>query len=775
MKNSFQLRLLLYLGLSVLAVVPVFLIQELWWLRHVNPGEFQLVPWNELVPQIQKFAWKVAKRILVAEAILLLFFGFAAGKAHALPCVARVFFPLRLGGALACLCFLPIPALDAVARLILPVTVAACFIRLFQEIVTTGISIKIPTPSRRQIAVVIFVFSLGVHLVPWWNVTTPRLNDHRDYLLTGDQPAYLYMADSIVRDRDIDVFNNTLTNGVYHLNDGRHAGGVSRHNNDLRPGTPEYAAREQAFGSAMYSTHRPGTSLLIAPLYHIGVITGDYHRAFSCLLLVLLTALAIRDLTLAACSLTASPWSCLLMGAAVAVCVPVSSLSVAIFPETIMFFIMARMLRLTIEQDTRWRPNAEIALWLSLAPWLQDKYVLWLLPFVAVRVYCLWPRWRAILCSAIPVVISALVMISFNLKLFGQVMPKNSLGRFLPFHESIMAGLIGIWFDWGFGLIMLAPFCLLSLAGIAAWWKNRNHNTAVLAACAISLVAGVWVIGTWWCWWGGFAPPNRFMLTLLPMLALTAMVATTYAQGLLRGMAVFLWCLSAALGIDALLHPELWYSSSFPSSWLAMLTGWDSLAVRFPPFFPGDPSENFRGFLIAAAGVIAAVGLAWSIYTESRRMRVEHVIPAVLLLLLISGLPSANPSIPLINREDIPTRAGILKDAAIRQDSPGAFTLETEWYYRMLHGPLALGIHFLDEHGNMIGQADFDLNDYRNDWLFAAPANREQWATRNSIMIQRSLQPPDGTTAIRISPYNPALARTYINHLRYPGHILTVK
>ena len=739
----------------------IYLCNETWWIRHVGDD---FTPSPHLASPLYKMAWKVAVHTLVAVIIISLVLRYLLKIRDAWNVTFNALKPLGIGGVIAFVCFLPVPELDAVARMILPVVTFCCAVRFIQYLNKSQITFMRLDIQPRRAGWVVFVAAFAIHLIPWWNVTTRELDGNRDYLLTGDQPAYLYMADSLVMDRDLDVSNNFLPKGVYHRDDGRHAGGVERHNRDVRPGSPDYLAREKAFGDASYSTHRPGTSFLIAPLYFIGTQLGDYHRALSCLLLVLLTALALRELTLAATILTGQPWGALLMGLALAVSVPVAVMSVAIFPETIMFYVLSRMIRLTTEHKLGWRHSIEMGIWLSLAPWLQDKYLLWVLPFIIVRLVFLWPRWRTIVISAMPVVLSALAMIQFNLLLFGQMLPKNSLGRFLTFRESIMSGLPGTWFDWGFGLMVLAPFSLLSLAGILLWWREGKQNTvslATLAASLATLVAGKWIIGTWWCWWGGFAPPNRFMFTLLPLTALFAMIATIHARGTLRALAVVIWMVSAALGIDALFHPELWYTSDFPSATIAAALGLDNFAARFPPLFPGVYESNSRGLFMTAAGMIALLGLAWQTQRYGAPIRDRIVVPLLLLTLLMAGLPAANVTAPVIGSRDIPTRVGVLIEPVLQPEANGAYALETDFFYRKLHGPLALGIHFLNDRGRVISQADFDLNDYRNEWIHAADENRQRWATDHTIHVRRTLHPPQGTTSVRIQLYNPALATTY--------------
>ena len=103
---------------------------------------------------------------------------------------------------------------------------------------------------------------------------------------------------------------------------------------------------------------------------------------------------------------------------------------------------------------------------------------------------------------------------------------------------------------------------------------------------------------------------------------------------------------------------------------------------------------------------------------------------------------------------------GILRDAHIAIGEDGTREIRARYVYRHFHGPLAMGVHLLDSEGHMIGQADFDMNDYRKEWRPADDSERAAMA-RNEITIRRPIDPPPAATAVRLSPYNPALAETH--------------
>lgn len=85
----------------------------------------------------------------------------------------------------------------------------------------------------------------------------------------------------------------------------------------------------------------------------------------------------------------------------------------------------------------------------------------------------------------------------------------------LPHWEAIW----GITFGLFRGLFVLSPFLLLSIPGFVLWWRSGEHRPEFWTA--ISSVLTIFLFNaSSTMWWGGFAIGPRYLLPMLPFLAL---------------------------------------------------------------------------------------------------------------------------------------------------------------------------------------------------------------------------------------------------------------
>jgi hypothetical protein len=85
----------------------------------------------------------------------------------------------------------------------------------------------------------------------------------------------------------------------------------------------------------------------------------------------------------------------------------------------------------------------------------------------------------------------------------------------LPYWEAIW----GITFGAFRGLFVLSPFLLLAIPGFVLWYRSGEHRPEFWVA--LSSVATIfWFNSSSIMWWGGFAIGPRYLLPMLPFLAL---------------------------------------------------------------------------------------------------------------------------------------------------------------------------------------------------------------------------------------------------------------
>ena len=120
---------------------------------------------------------------------------------------------------------------------------------------------------------------------------------------------------------------------------------------------------------------------------------------------------------------------------------------------------------------------------------------------------------------------------------------------------TLREGLPGLLLDQEFGLLVYAPVFALAAAGVAALWR-RDRRLTVTGLALVAVVVGT--AGTWHMWRGGFNPPARFLVPIVPVLALGLAAALT--RGLTAPAALLagwgLWLGAVGVAEPRLLHRD---------------------------------------------------------------------------------------------------------------------------------------------------------------------------------------------------------------------------
>jgi hypothetical protein len=301
------------------------------------------------------------------------------------------------------------------------------------------------------------------------------------------------------------------------------------------------------------------------------------------------------------------------------------------------------------------------ALLASLLPWLHVK----MLPAAAALgiVGLFRFRGRALLTFVVASVVLAVAYSLYFQWTFGSPTPLALYGG-VPADVSSSPGraLAGLLLDRSFGLLPHAPLFLLALPGtllLIARWRSTWPIVLVLAATLAPVLM-------WRMWWGGQCPPARFLVPLVPALALAVgQVAGGPRRGLARwrgplaalgfGLAMFM---TADPGALLLLN-----RANRPTRVWAALSGDVPLGRYLPSLTLADPVEaRVTAVWMAALGVLLLLHLGAKGSERVDRLFRGLALPLAMLLAIggavdawaRAGEPSAGPEGPPAASEDGP-------------------------------------------------------------------------------------------------------------------------
>ncbi|MCX6357473.1 MAG: hypothetical protein NT045_06330, partial [Candidatus Aureabacteria bacterium] len=380
--------------------------------------------------------------------------------------------------------------------------------------------------------------------------------------LAGDEPAYLMLAHSVAVDRDFNLFNNRI-NG-----DGRFFG---------RAKCDEHGARKDPVRKEIYSIHTPGLAMLIAPAYALGLHGPIAPRPAVCVFLNIIAALLAVNIYLFCGELssmagTTARWPALIATAAAILTPPLLFYANLIYPELpaalLILYAVRHLLFPSFPASlSRAKSRGRFAISCAVAflPWLSFRF--FLPAFVLLALICVSTddarnRLRPVAGPCIIFLASLLLFFAYQYRAFGTINPaagyiyQNFAKRGFS-SRGMLDGLFGIILDRGHGIVTWSPVYALSLTGLLLLLREHRRSGVWL----VLLLASIYLPGAHFVfWWGGFAPPPRYMVVPAPLLAGALCYALSRNPGkIFLVLFAVLLAISLTFGYMGAMHPSLLY------------------------------------------------------------------------------------------------------------------------------------------------------------------------------------------------------------------------
>jgi hypothetical protein len=350
----------------------------------------------------------------------------------------------------------------------------------------------------------------------------------------GDEPHYLVITQSLLKDRDLQIENN-YTQGDY-----REYFRANLSPDFLRRGT----------NGQIYSIHAPGLPVAVVPAFAL----FGYHGVVIWLSLV--AALGSALLWRASYQLTGSVAAAWFGWAAGSLTVPFFFQSFAVYPDAlaatlVLFAVMPLLVPQPLILVKRWLGVGSA---LAVLPWLHTRFAVLSLAIALVLLLRLLqsPAWRSRVGALLAVpLVSALAWFGFFQAIYGSFNPSAPYGgdtQSTP--ANVLTGLPALFFDQQFGILPYAPVYGVCLAGLFVLVRRRPRFGLELLTIAVPylLVASMFHV-----WWAGTVSPARFAVPVLPLLAIPgAWLWSDARRPSTRAMAAALLVLSLSITISLL-------------------------------------------------------------------------------------------------------------------------------------------------------------------------------------------------------------------------------
>lgn len=427
----------------------------------------------------------------------------------------------------------------------------------------------------------------------------------------GDEPHYLLITESLLKDGDVDLQNQFETRAFTKFTAA-----------NLDPHTAPRSPRGR-----MYAIHTAGLSALIAPGYALAGYAGARAVASAVL------ALAVGLLFVTARSLFGAPTAAFVFVLA-AFASPLPIYANALFPDSVAALPVAAGLACLVIGHPALLGLAAIAI--AFLPWLHPRFVpLAFLLALAISLREGWTTRRAVAVFT-PLLVSLGLLLFHFQSLFGEASLSAAYGPGFSSDVSLLRipwGASALLLDRQFGLLLFSPVLLAGVPGLVAIWSRHRLVASLAAASVLGLLA---TGGAFSMWWGGASAPARFLIAATPALLLAA--GACWQTGEVRPDRRALLGVTSGFGFGLLLlagfAPRALHNRADGESGLLRLL---APALDMDRFFPGLVKEP--------SGVGVTIAVLWGAIVVAALVRVKWGVALLALPVVLATLGSGRPQL----------------------------------------------------------------------------------------------------------------------------------
>ena len=497
---------------------------------------------------------------------------------------------------------------------------------------------------------------------------------------SGDEPFYLMTATSLLKNHTLDetdVWADKDYENFYPSIDKRESPTFKGWYPPVDPLPPHPSKTKHP--DMLISKHGLGLAVLVAPAYALGGRETVIH------FLNLLAALLGANLFMLGWEVSGRRAAAWLVWLTFMFTTPVFCYAFLIFPElpAALFVVYAfRRARLAaharlVGADAGAVNNAAqlaaVACCIGILPWLHGRFLpvaialfLYVLIGGAVR------HWRSVgqqvarlntagvVAAALILVALAALYLMYYIYFYGSPLPNTQ--DHAGFNDPLLTlfGLLGLVFDAQWGLLIYSPVYLVAMVGLVQLRRGYGvgrlaerlaRGRSDLAWLLLIILPYYIIIANYKQWWGEWGPPARYLLSVVPLLAVPLAAAlgvaleswrqwqvtvrTWWAEVTFWATYALLLFYSLLVSVGFQLDLQLMYNQPTGQSSLALqLSKWLHIgnpATNFATLFPGYVGLLFgyteKTLLVPALailGITIAVGtLIWASITTVHRAT-EH-------------------------------------------------------------------------------------------------------------------------------------------------------